>query len=131
MKIYITCPISHTQNRLNLKPKLANIVKENGFDVFVTIVGGTSTEIFDRDYKELKSSDILLAEVSEPSHGVGMEIGLSYEMGLARILLLEKGKHITKFAQGMPDTSIIEYENEDELKTKLVNELASLVDKDR
>lgn len=119
MKAYITCPITNTQDKLSLKPLLEDITRDHGLDCFVTIVGGTPEEIFARDYDHLKTSDILIAEVSEPSHGVGMEIGLSYEMGLKRILLHEKGKIITKFAQAMPGTDIIEYTSEDEIKEKL------------
>lgn len=123
MKAYVTTPITHSQDRLALKPAIERSVKRAGFDVFVTIVGGTPEEIFERDYRELKDSDVLIAEVSEPSHGVGMEIGLSYELGLKRILLVESGKRITKFAQAMPETDIIEYKTFDEVESLLLSAL--------
>lgn len=93
---------------------------------FVFQVGGTPEEIFTRDYNELKSSDILIAEVSERSHGVGIEIGLSYDLKLKRILLLQRGQFISKLAQGMPDTTIIEYQSADDLKTKLKDVLGQM-----
>ena len=119
MKAYITCPVSHTKERLDLLPEIKSIVEAEDIDSFVFEIGGTSDEIFNRDYEQLKSCDLIIAEVSETSHGVGIEIGMSYCMNLKRILLLEKGKHVTKLAQGMPNTFIIEYENIKDLKLKL------------
>jgi hypothetical protein len=117
MKAYVTCPISHTRNRLSTLP------------VIKTIEGGSPKAIFDRDYSNIKSSDILIAEVSERSHGVGIEIGLSYELGLKRILLLEKGNTVSKLVMGMPNTKIIEYKNIKELQTKLHSELENIIKK--
>jgi hypothetical protein len=119
MKAYITCPVSHSQERLNLLPVIESVVKSKGIETFVFKIGGNPEEIFKRDYGEIKSRDLLIAEVSEPSHGVGIEIGMSFCLGLERILLHEKGKYITKLAQGMPKTTIVEYENLEDMKTKL------------
>lgn len=119
MKAYITCPVSHTKDRLNLLPEIKNLVESKGINTFVFQIGGTPKEIFERDYEQLKSCDLIIAEVSETSHGVGIEIGLSYCLNLKRILLLEKGKHVTKLAQGMPNTFIIEYDNLTSLRSKL------------
>jgi len=126
MKAYITCPISHTKNRLNLLPEIKSIAEKNNFDCFVFEIGGSSKEIFKRDYEQLKSCDLIIAEVSETSHGVGIEIGLSYCLNLKRILLLEKGKSVTKLAQGMPNTTIIEYYNAEDLKEKLSSALKDI-----
>ncbi len=126
MKVYITCPVSHTKERLNLLPEIKKIVEENGIEPFVFEIGGTPQEIFDRDSNQLKSCDLIIAEVSETSHGVGIEIGMSYLLNLKRILLIEKGKQVTKLAQGMPNTTIIEYENLEDLKTKLSSSLKKL-----
>ena len=119
MKAYITCPVSHTKDRLNLLPEIEKIVKERKIDSFVFQIGGAPEEIFTRDYEQLKSCDLLIAEVSETSHGVGIEIGMSYCLGLERILLYETGKYVTNLAQGMPKTTLIEYENLPDLRKKL------------
>jgi hypothetical protein len=123
MKAYITCPVSHTNNRLNLLPEIKSVVEQNGIEPFVFEIGGTPDEIFNRDYSNLKTSQILIAEVSERSHGVGIEIGLSYALNLKRILLIEKGQFVSKLAQGLPGTIMIEYDSVDDLKDKLNIEL--------
>ncbi len=123
MKAYITCPVSHTKERLNFLPEIKKIVDEKDINSFVFEIGGNPTEIFNRDYEQLKSSDLIIADVSETSHGVGIEIGMSYCLNLKRIFLLEKSKCVTKLAQGMPNTIIIEYENLKDLKKKLTSAL--------
>ena len=44
-------------------------------------------EIFKQDIEWLKSSDILVAEVTAPSHGVGYEIGKAEEYGIPVLCL--------------------------------------------
>jgi len=119
MKVYITCPVTHTNNKLDLLPEIEKIVKSKGLESFVFKIGGSPKEIFDRDFKQLKSSDLIIAEVSELSHGVGIEIGLSFVLGLKRILLLQRKKKITKLAQGIPNTTIVLYNDLEDLKEKL------------
>ncbi len=127
MKAYITCPVSHTKKRIKLLPEIKRLTESKGFESFVFEVGGTPGDIFKRDYEQLKSCDLIIAEVSETSHGVGIEVGLSFSLNLKRILLLEKGKFITKLAQGMPNTIIIEYKNLDDLRNRLSSALDKIV----
>ena len=74
MKAYITCPVSHTKERLNLLPEIKKIVEEKKISSFVFEIGGNPAEIFNRDYEQLKSCDLIIADVSETSHGVGIEM---------------------------------------------------------
>lgn len=129
MKAYITCPVSHTNKRLGLLQIIEKIAKKNSIDYFVIQVGGTPKEIFNRDKKQLESCEIIIAEVSERSHGVGIELGIAYKQGLKAILLIEKGNFVTKLAQGMPNTKIIEYKNIEDLEKKLDSELKEIIKK--
>lgn len=119
MKAYITCPVSHTKERLNLLHEIEDIARGKGIDTFVFQIGGEPEEIFKRDYEQLKSCNMTIAEVSETSHGVGIEIGMSYCLGLERILLHQKGTSVTPFVYGAPKTTVLEYENLQDLKNKL------------
>lgn len=126
MKAYITCPVSFTQNRLEVLPYIKEVVEEAGIEPFVFEIGGDSKDIFNRDYSNLASSDIIIAEVSERSHGVGIELGLSYGLGLKRILLLAEGASVSKLAEGMPNTTILTYKDSEHLKGLLREELLTL-----
>lgn len=123
MKAYITCPVTQSKERLKLLPIIESIVKKQGFDTFVFKTSGNAVEIFERDYSQLKSCDVIIAEVSETSHGVGIEIGMSYCLGLKRILLIQEGNSLTKLTQGMPNTTIIEYVDSKDLEEKLSSTL--------
>ena len=128
MKAYITCPLANSKDKLHLLPVVEAAAKAEGLDTFVFIIGGAPpVEIFERDYNQIKSSDLIIAEVSEPSHGVGIEIGLSYALGLKRILLVEEGRRLSSLLQGMPDTIIIEYKDVEELIDKLRTVVRKLV----
>lgn len=129
MKTYITCLISHTEDRLKLLPEIESVVRKKGIDPFVFEIGGNPEDIFARDHDQIRSSSLIIAEVSEPSHGVGIEIGMSFCFGLKRILLIKKGKSVTKLAQSMPETTIIEYKNLDDLKEKLDSALDICISK--
>ena len=127
MKVYITCPVTLTNKRIDFLPEIQKAVESKGLETFVIKAGGTPEEIFDRDYNQIKSSDLIIAEVSEPSHGVGIEIGMSFPLGLKRILLFQKGSVVTKLAQGMPDTFIVEYEELEDLKNNLNKILSKIL----
>lgn len=120
MKVYITCPCDHSSKRLTLLPIIRETVLENGFEAFVFEIGGDPEEILKKDYEQMKKSNLIIAEVSERSHGVGIEIGISYCLGLKRILLLREGEYVTKMAQGMRDTVLIRYKDEEDLKKNLI-----------
>jgi len=124
-KAYITSPVSYTQNRLNLLPHIKAVVEASGIEPFVFEIGGEAGDIFVRDFTNLASSNIIIAEVSERSHGVGIELGLSYGLGLKRILLMAEGGTVSKLAEGMPDTTILVYKDVEHLKDILSIELTS------
>lgn len=52
-------------------------------------------EIHDRDFQWIVDSDLLIAEVTIPSLGVGYEIGRAIEMGKAVLCLFQSGSEYT------------------------------------
>jgi len=85
-KIYLAVPIINYYNQ-DLTKRLADLILELGFELSSPwVLSGMDVdispkEVFVRDTMGVKSSDIILAEVSKPSHGVGMEIMLAYMEG--------------------------------------------------
>jgi nucleoside 2-deoxyribosyltransferase len=127
-KIYLAVPIINYYNQ-DLTKRLADLILELGFELSSPwVLSGmdiniSPKEVFVRDTMGVKSSDIILAEVSKPSHGVGMEIMLAYMEGKRIILLAKKDVKLSALLEGIKDAVIIRYEDEEELLEKLRKEL--------
>jgi nucleoside 2-deoxyribosyltransferase len=127
-KIYLAVPIINYYNK-DLTKRLADLILELGFELSSPwVLSGmdidiSPKEVFVRDTMGVKSSDIILAEVSKPSHGVGMEIMLAYMEGKRIILLAKKDVKLSALLEGIKDAVIIRYEDEEELWEKLRKEL--------
>lgn len=127
-KIYLAVPIINYYNQ-DLTKRLADLILELGFELSSPwVLSGmdidiSPKEVFVRDTMGVKSSDIILAEVSKPSHGVGMEIMLAYMEGKRIILLAKKDVKLSALLEGLKDAVIIRYEDEEELLEKLRKEL--------
>lgn len=79
------------------------------------------TYIFDRDVAWIRESDLVVAEVSVPSVGVGYEIGFAESIGKPVICLynLNSEKKISAMVEGNPKVQIIKYDNIGEAVEKL------------
>ncbi|MHA2254906.1 MAG: nucleoside 2-deoxyribosyltransferase [Candidatus Heimdallarchaeaceae archaeon] len=76
--------------------------------------------IFERDMKMLEKSDFIVADVNEPSHGVGMEIMYAFEHGMPVICVLKKeNRPFSRMVDGSPHVYLIEYDSKQDLKMQL------------
>lgn len=81
--------------------------------------------IHDRDLEWLRSADVLVAEVTAPSLGVGYEIGRSVEWG-KRIICLYRpgnGRKLSGMIAGCDALCVHEYSRVDELTAVFEREL--------
>lgn len=69
--------------------------------------------VYERDVNWIKNCDVLIAEVSVPSHGVGYEIAFALGIGKPVLCIHELGRKVSKMITGNPDPAIIikSYEN--------------------
>ena len=63
-------------------------------------------EVYARDVAWIRGCDVLIAEVSVPSHGVGYEIGLSLGLGKSVLALHQAGRKVSKMISGNPDPNL-------------------------
>lgn len=63
-------------------------------------------EVYARDADWIRASDVLIAEVSVPSHGVGYEIGLALGAGKPVLALYQQGRKVSKMISGNPDANL-------------------------
>ena len=112
---------------------MAKAIRESGNEVISPWVLGPverprpeDINVFRRDKKGAEDCDILVADVSEPSIGVGMEIMAAYEAGRRIILVAKKGKVISRMLSHMERKEMVEYELDGDVLPALMQLLNSL-----
>jgi len=131
-KVYLAVPIVNFYNS-SLTSLLGRILTELGFEISSPWVlsgkdaGKTPEEIFFRDINAVKDSDILLAEISMPSHGVGMEIMQAYVNNKRIILVARENTNISFLVRGIPNAIFLEYKDYKELEEKLRKILKEMI----
>ena len=126
MKIYFATSIRGANNAVNHNIFIIGALKKYGTvltEHFAGITTGTGGEknlsdkqIHDRDLKWIDECDVIVAEVSNPSLGVGYEIRYGIENG-KRILCLKNsdGKRLSAMISGCDYIEVEEYSNTDEI----------------
>jgi hypothetical protein len=72
----------------------------------------------------IKNADVVIAEVSLPSTGQGIELGWAYIFGVPIICLYEKGSKFSNSLHFITDT-FIEYKNTNDMLTQLGSALSA------
>ena len=113
MKIYFACSISGGRRDEKAYQYLVKVLEEMGIEVPTAHIADTGIEvidgrenprdIYDRDTNWIKESDMLVAEVSTPSHGVGYEIGYALQLKKPVLCLYHQKVNLSKMITGNPD----------------------------
>ncbi len=101
--------------------KYGNVLTEHVADPNTTSLGEKISEkkIFKRDMEWLKKADVVVAEVTNPSLGVGYELGIAEEMN-KRILCLyrpSQEKSLSAMVRGNNKFEVVDYNELKEAKT--------------
>ena len=112
MKLYFACSISGGRKDENAYQYLVKVLEEMGVEVPTAHIAETGIEIIDgqedpldiyqRDVNWIEESDLLVAEVSTPSHGVGYEIGYALSIGKPVLCLYNQEVIVSKMITGNP-----------------------------
>ncbi len=128
MIIYFSCSIAGGRNYLSTYTKIVRYLQALGHRVPTEHIVDPAvlhaeskleaTQIYQRDVKWLAASDAAIAEISNPSLGVGYEIGHALHLGKPVLALYEKGLFISCMITGNthPNLSVKEYGSDDEWK---------------
>lgn len=113
MKIYFACSISGGRKDEEAYQYLIRVLEELGIEVPTAHIAETGIEVIDgqedpreiyqRDVNWIEESDLLVAEVSTPSHGVGYEIGRALYLGKPVLCLYNHKVIISKMITGNPN----------------------------
>ncbi len=118
--------IKAQQLDFSLLDYLIEYVEKQEFHAYVPgkMDDAPSKVIFERDLNWLKQSSIIIADVNEPSHGVGMELMYAYEHEIPVICLLDqKNIPLSRMVEGGPHTLVLKYKTKEELieKVEMIN----------
>lgn len=132
MKIYFSGSIRGGRQDAKLYEQLINEIKKYG-DVLTEYVGSpdishepSDNEIHDQDMEWLEEADILIGEVTTPSHGVGYEIGRAVALDKKVCCLYRKqdNQSVSAMINGSPSVDCYEYSTIEEAKS-LVRQIFS------
>ena len=131
MKIYFAGSIRGGRNDKTFYSKIiehlklyGEVLTEHVGDSSLTSLGEKSLndfQIHDRDMKLITSADLIVAEVSNPSLGVGYEIRTALEIGKKVICLfrIKKGQRLSAMISGSRKIINLNYNNIKSLKKDL------------
>ncbi len=110
---------------INTLKNYGNVLTEHFANLGKTVEGETGLtdrQIHDRDLDWITQSDVIVAEVTNPSLGVGYEIARGLEMGKKVFCLkANHGKRLSAMIAGCDDITVFIYNNEPEIEQFLSN----------
>jgi nucleoside 2-deoxyribosyltransferase len=63
-------------------------------------------DVYERDVNWMENCDVLIAEVSVPSHGVGYEIGYALNIGKPVLCIHQNERRVSKMITGNPTQAL-------------------------
>ncbi|MFI5167526.1 MAG: nucleoside 2-deoxyribosyltransferase [Thermoanaerobaculales bacterium] len=119
MRVYFAAAMTNPLRDLGAIQALVEHLESNGHDVptrHVADAAGpeddsviTDTDVARRDLAWLVGCDALVAEVSTPSHGVGIEVATAIARGLPVLLLHRAAARVSRLLLGLPGASVAAY----------------------
>ena len=113
MKIYFACSITGGRQYESTYQALTKFLLDEGYDVPTAHLAQSNileleqiagpADVYARDVNWIIESDMLLGEVSVPSHGVGYEIGYALGRGKPVLCLHDADRAVSKMITGNPD----------------------------
>lgn len=117
MNIYFACSITGGRGDQHIYQKIVNALLDDGHHVPTALLATPHVmtleeivdpkEVYRRDIAWIDASDLLIAEVSTPSHGVGYEICYALNSDKPVICLYKQDVKVSKMLLGNPDANLI------------------------
>ena len=132
MKVYLSVPM--VANRaIERAHQMARAIRETGNELTSPWVLGeresvskSGVDVFSRDLAGSEACDVLLADVTSPSLGVGMEIMAAYKAGKKVLILSKMGEPVSGMLRMMDAKVDIVYREDDEVFSLVREALAAL-----
>jgi hypothetical protein len=119
MNIYFACSITGGRQDEERYQAIVSDLLDNGHIVPTAGLAGPDVRVlegitdpvvvYERDTLWIRECDMLVAEVSTPSHGVGYEIGYALQLNKHVICLYLKGTPVSKMILGNKDPRLMTF----------------------
>lgn len=135
MYIYFACSITGGREFEETFQTLVQAMQEAGHQVPTALLATPAVrdlevladpqEVYQRDITWLERADVLVAEVSTPSHGVGYEIGYALGQGKPVLCLHHRERPVSKMITGNPTPllTVLSYTDASQAVAKLMDYL--------
>lgn len=138
MNIYFACSITGGRQDEAIYQHLVDHMLAAGHEIPTADIAGPSVHtaeqihdpvlVYTRDVEWIEACDVLVAEVSTPSHGVGCELAYALDRGKPVLALHQDGVAVSKMITGntQPTLTVAAYKNEKEATGLIDSFLANL-----
>lgn len=136
MKFYFAGSIRSGRDKLNVFIEINKILNKYGNvldkhvaspNVFEIEKNNSEEDIYIRDINWIKECDILVAEASTPSLGVGYEIAYAESLNKQIICIYDENTNLTAMIRGNKNIKLIKYNDIDNMLYELEALLKELV----
>jgi nucleoside 2-deoxyribosyltransferase len=129
MNIYFACSITGGRDFEPIYQLITSALLADGHEVPTAHLADASVkmlegqvdpgEVYERDTAWIRGCDVLVAEVSTPSHGVGYEVAYALSLGKPVLCVYRQGMPVSKMLSGNshPSISVRSYTHPDEALT--------------
>jgi len=138
MNIYFACSITGGRQEQGVYQVIVDTLLGDGHvvptahlsepDVMVLEEVVDPLEVFTRDIEWIEGCQVLIAEVSTPSHGVGFEVSYALSKNKSVLCLYKQGKRVSKMLTGNnnPGIQMVSYQHPDQIPPILYDFLTKL-----
>ena len=126
MKVYFSCSLTGGRADEKIYGVIVDDLLAHGYHVLTAHLARPEVmveerqisprEVYERDIQWLKEADVVIAEVSTPSHGVGYEIAFALLQGKPALCCYRAGARVSKMLTGnnLPNLTVRAYGDEGE-----------------
>ena len=123
MRIYLAAAMTHADRDLEAIKTLLDCLEGDGHDVPSRHVADprgregeiSEAELAGRDLGWVAGCDALVAEVSTPSHGVGVEVAAALAAGKPVLLVYRRGTPVSRLLLGLSGVQVVTYKDAREI----------------
>jgi UDP-N-acetylmuramate--alanine ligase len=123
-KVYFACSIAGGRDHAHVYSDIVQYIKDAGGKVLSELFADKELSdevgmnmdphfVWNRDVNWVKEADVIIAEVTQPSLGVGYELGLAEHIKTPVLALFNEtsGRRLSPMISGNPNVEVVRYKN--------------------